>query len=178
MTEFRWFVIDVNPEPWAIGDLSVGRRNGKVFPMVGRNNQLHDYKEAIKEALGEHHELIEGKVQLKFYFWRNRPPYRTPQGRTARKHEADVTNMQKATEDALQGILFKNDKDTNDVHSVLVEQGPEVNGRVVIGIRPSTDVPDVMAELPQSVCELLDALDKPTGKSDLNWGAEENDRLF
>lgn len=164
--DWHWFVLDVNPEPWAIGDLSVGRRGGKAFPMVGRNQQLHMYKEAVREELGDPGLWFDGKVELRFYFWRRRDEYKTPQARTHRKHEADATNMQKATEDALQGVLFKNDKDVNDVRSVVVEQGADVYPRVVIAIRAGRAVPSIMAELPQHVCELLDSLD---GEIDNEW---------
>jgi Holliday junction resolvase RusA-like endonuclease len=165
--DWHWFVLDVNPEPWAIGDLSVGRRGGKVFPMVGRNNQLHSYKEAIKEELGDPGLFIEGPIELRFWFWRRRDDYKTPQARTHRKHEADVTNMQKATEDALQGVLFKNDKDVNDVHSVVVEQGPDVTPRVVVAIRAGTKFPRVMEGFPSHVASLLDEMDGNGGMSNL-----------
>lgn len=158
MTE-RWFVLDINPEPWAIGPVGYSRRGGKMSAYVGRNQQLDAYKNAIKETLGEGHDLIEGKVRVRFWFWRNRAEYTTPQARTHRKHEADVTNMQKATEDALQGVLFKNDKDVNDIHSVIVEQGPEVEGRIVIMVEASHDFPDVMAEFPAHISEVMDNLD-------------------
>lgn len=135
--EYQWYILDVNPEPWAIGDLSVGRRGGKYFPMVGRNQQLHNYKEAVREELRAYFpELLEGKIELKFYFWRRRDEYKTPQARGHRKHEADGTNLAKATEDALQGVLFKNDKDVSRMIWEIVDQGPDVTPRVVVGIRP------------------------------------------
>jgi Holliday junction resolvase RusA-like endonuclease len=132
---WHWFDLDVNPEPWAIGDLSVGRRNGKFFPMVGRNQQLHNYKEAIREELGSPDLWFDGQVELCIYFWRRRDEYKTPQSRTHRKHEADGTNLLKATEDALQGVFFKNDKDVQRAVWEIVKQGPDVEPRVVIGIR-------------------------------------------
>lgn len=159
MNGYRWFVLDINPEPWAIGDVGVSRRNGRVSAYVGRNNQLYSYQEAVREAIGIENGMLEGKIDLKFFFWRNRPDYKTPNDRAHRKHEADLTNLQKATEDALQGILFKNDKDVNHIESFMVEQGPEVRGRVVIAMKPSSDLPEVMALLPDSVCELLDSMD-------------------
>ena len=155
----RWFVLDVNPEPWAVGPVGYARRSGKMSAYVGRNAQLEAFKEAVREALGDGHEKIVGRVALQFFFWRNRADYKTPQARTHRKHEADVTNLQKSTEDALQGILFENDKDTNDIRSVLVEQGPDVPGRIVLSIEKSPDFPKVMEGFPQSVCELLDSMD-------------------
>ena len=166
---WHWFVLEVNPEPWAIGPLSTGRANGKVFPKVGRNMQLHSYKEAIKEELGKPDVFFQSKVELQFFFWRRRDSYSTPQAKAHRKHEADLTNLQKATEDALQGVLFKNDKDVNLIRSVMVEQGADVNGRVVIGIRRGSDTPNVMAEFPAEVGLLLDELDAEE-KDDNSWG--------
>lgn len=133
----HWIALDVNPEPWAIGPVGVARRGGKIQPYVGRNAQLAEYQAAVKEELGEQ-EMLEGKIVLRFFFWRNRADYVTPQARTHRKHEADLTNLQKATEDALQGVLFKNDKDVADIHSTMVAQGPEIRGRIILGIKPYT----------------------------------------
>lgn len=185
MSNFRWFVLDLNPEPWAIGPVGYARRGGKMSAYVGRNAQLDAYKEAVREELKDAlagsnaaDYFIEGKVELRFYFWRNRAEYKTPQARTHRKHEADGTNMSKATEDALQGILFKNDKDVNHCQWTVVEQGPNVKGRIVIGVRPSSDLPNVMAELPDHVCALLDELDgDPAGKweqLELNYDNDED----
>lgn len=159
MNPWHWFVLDVNPEPWAVGPVGTGRRNGKVYAYVGRNDQLHHFKEAVKEALGKPDVWFDGKVELQFYFWRRRDEYSTPQARTHRKHEADGTNMSKATEDALQGVLFKNDKDVNHAEWTIVEQGPDVTGRIAIGIRQGQETPSIMAQLPQHVCELLDEID-------------------
>jgi Holliday junction resolvase RusA-like endonuclease len=159
---WKWFVLDVNPEPWRIGPVSVGRRGGKVFGTVGRDQQLHYYKEAVRSELDAgDFEPIVGKVELMFFFWRRRDEYKTPQARTHRKHEADVTNLQKATEDALQGILFKNDKDTNDIRGVMVEQGADVTPRIAIAIRRGHEVPmDALRLIPDNVWSLLNELDK------------------
>jgi hypothetical protein len=94
--------------------------------------------------------MMEGTFVLYFYFWRRREEYQTPQARSHRKHEADVTNLQKATEDALQGVLFKNDKDVREVHSVLIAQGPDVEPGVVIGIDQYYEQP-----LPEAVLKLM-----------------------
>ena len=134
---FDWYVLPVNPEPWAIGDLSVGRKGKSVYPMVGRNHQLHNYKEAVKEALQEAYEpaWIEPPIDLLFFFYRRRDAYQTPQARGHRKHEADLTNLQKATEDALQGLLFKNDKDVRHIDSWMGDQSEVAEPCVVIGVR-------------------------------------------
>jgi Holliday junction resolvase RusA-like endonuclease len=116
---------------------------------VGQNQQLHAYQEAIREELGNQ-ELQKGQHVLHLYFWRRRADYTTPQARTHRKHEADVTNLQKATEDALQGVLFANDRDVREVHSYLMAQGPDVEPGIVIGLAPYYEQP-----LPQAVLELM-----------------------
>lgn len=154
----RWFFLELNPEPWAIGPVGYSRRGGKMSAYVGRNQQLAAFKEAVAEELGTGHEKVVGRVKLEFFFWRNRAEYTTPQARTHRKHEADVTNMQKALEDALQGVLFDNDKDTNDIHSRVVQQGPDVKPCIVLSIEPSPDEPDVHELLPQHILDKLDDL--------------------
>lgn len=139
--DYDWYILEVNPEPWAVGPIAYARRAGKMTAYMGQNAQLAAYKEAVQEALLEQNpEQINGEVSLRFYFWRTQADYETLQGRRARKHEADVTNLQKATEDALQGILFKNDKDVVDVRSVRVEQSPTAPGRVVVGVAPARDI--------------------------------------
>lgn len=138
---YTWYILEVNPEPWAVGPIGYARRNGKMSAYVGRNAQLDAYKEAVKEALEDSKpDKFERKISLRFYFWRRRDDYETHQGRRHRTHEADLTNLQKATEDALQGILFDNDKDVVDIHSVMIDQSPTSSGRVVVGIAQAQNI--------------------------------------
>lgn len=133
----HWYFLDVNPEPWAIGPVGYARRNGKMSAYVGRNQQLHHYKEAVKEAILKQDPVkFDGPFELTIWFWRSRDEYATPQARTHRKHEADTTNLYKATEDALQGILYDNDKDNRHVEGWMMEQNAEVHGCIVLRIRP------------------------------------------
>lgn len=137
--ERREYLLNINPEPWAIGPVGYARRNGKMSAYVGRNQQLDAFKEAVKEQVEEMMKLgmekkMTGKLSVTFFFWREQAAYKTPQARMHRKHEADATNMQKATEDALQGLLYDNDKDNSHVQSYIVDQGPDVTGRIVIVI--------------------------------------------
>lgn len=159
-----WFVIPVNPEPWAIGSPSVGKKGGKFYPRISPNPQLVSFQEAVREALADAEPLPEGKYGLTFYFWRRLDSYETQSGRRHRKHWADATNMQKATEDALQGVLFGNDRDVMDVHSKIVHQGPEVDGLIIVNAWNWT-LPDV-SEIPQSV--IVDATFAPEGKGVTN----------
>lgn len=152
--EWAWYVLELNPEPWAVGPVGMGRRNNKPYAYVGRNQQLHAFQEAVKEELVS--VMIEGPIELQFFFWRNRADYTTPQARTARKHEADGTNMAKALEDALQGVFYKNDKDVVSMHWEVVDQGPEVVGKIVIAIRPYQPRPIIF---PQEVQVLLEEIE-------------------
>lgn len=158
--KMKWFLLEVNPEPWAIGDVSVGRKSGKLFPIVGRNAQLYNYQEAVKELLGDTPMLPPGKYKLEFYFWRQQAAYTSDKNRRVRKHEADATNLQKGLEDALQGILIANDRDVIDIHSTLVEQGPDVKPMVILGVQYiASDMSDAIFELPSAVYELLESMD-------------------
>lgn len=121
-----WFKIDVNPEPWAIGPVGTGRRGGKIWAYVGQNQQLKAYQEAVREEVGEQ-TLLEGDIYLLFLFWRQ---VRSEDN----KNYADTTNLQKSTEDALQGCLYKNDRASRRVTSILMAQGPDVEGRIIVGI--------------------------------------------
>jgi Holliday junction resolvase RusA-like endonuclease len=177
MAEFKWFVLDVNPEPWAVGPVTTGRRGGKIFGTIGRNAQLHAYQEGVRSALGSGHEMITGPVEIKFYFWRSRADYKTHQARTVRKNEADVTNMQKATEDALQGILFKNDKDTNCITSKIIEQGPDVTGKIVIGVRAGAFGSMLLHDLPDEVMEQIAELNtfSPSAQFNESWSPDDDE---
>lgn len=155
-----WFVLPINPEPWAVGEAYVMRAGGKMRAAIGPNQQLRAYQEAIKETLlVDYYVLFDHqngedlfpkgtKLKLTCYFWRQRAEYLTPQARTHRKHEIDATNAFKAIEDAFQGLLYKNDKDNLHTQSIMVTQDPNVTqGKVVAhleeyhGFNPR-DIPD------------------------------------
>lgn len=168
MTE-HWYFLDVNPEPWAIGPVGYARRGGKMSAYVGRNDQLHHYKEAIKEAIrSQQPVMFEGPFELTIWFWRSRDEYTTPQARTHRKHEADATNLYKATEDALQGILYANDKDNHHTEGFLVEQGPEVHGKVVLRIR-TLGLVGLPADTPVRILDWIRNADTSDQPSDMEW---------
>ena len=135
---------------------------------VGRNQQLDAYKEAVREALGPQTK-IEGKVALQLFFWRNRAEYTTPQARAHRKHEADLTNLQKATEDALQGVLFDNDRDVSVCESYLVEQGPDIAGRIVISVLEAPGPSDTERLIPSDILNTMAQILAPAPVDDNAW---------
>jgi hypothetical protein len=150
----QWYVLDVNPQPWAVGPLSVGRgRGGKYFPQMGQNQQLATYQDALRATLAHRYpnlaEFESGalslfgkrEVELGLYFFQKqeqaeKPDARTSTGtRTVTSSLADLTNMVKAAEDAVAGILFDNDIQVRAHRNVTVEHGIAVpEGIVVISI--------------------------------------------
>lgn len=158
-----WLVLELNPEPWRVGPVGIHRKGGRVGGHVGRDQQLDAYKNAVAEQvmlkLGwkEGDPLVfDSKVKLTIYFWRVRSSYSTPQARTHRKHEADGTNLFKATEDALQGILYKNDKDNSRGNWEIVEQGENTVPRIIIHAEPYIGLDP--NEIPDSVWSSIDDL--------------------
>lgn len=150
----RWYSLSVNPEPWEIGPVSVVRRGAKLMPSVAPSQQLVYYKHAVHDILENRYPNdwsceLPPHYSLDFFFWRD----------TTKGNYADATNLQKATEDALQGILIGNDRDVIRVCSTVVEQGPDVSAAVIFriewGIERNRDnyadkIPaSIMAELNQ-----------------------------
>lgn len=138
--ESHWYCSFINPTPWT--SPSLGRAGKK--PVLYKSAELRTYQAALVDDLVEHYpELNEGimpfpadtPLSLKFYFWRRLDRYGSV-GRKQTRNRADATNMQKATEDALQGVLFTNDRHVTRATSVVVEQGPDVEGCVLIHLCP------------------------------------------
>lgn len=161
-----WYYIPINPDPWAIGPLQIGKRNGKMFPQVGRNQQLAAFKEAVKEELlSQGAELLpSGLYEVEFYFWR-----RLDSGAGTRKHVADATNLQKATEDALQNVLIDNDRNVARVRSTIVEQSEELSVEPCIAIRVMLYEGFDPAEIPQEIWDKIDNTEGPI-LFDNTWG--------
>lgn len=127
----------LNPVPWTSPDAEIGRRNGKIFAHLVKDGNLVMYQEAVKETLRDELELVfptSERVALVFYFWRQL--YVHNKGRSK---EADATNLQKALEDALQGVLYKNDRQVVDVRSIVVSQSITTDPRIVIMVMPPTE---------------------------------------
>jgi len=170
----RWFALSVNPEPWTVGPLNVGRKNGGLYPYMGAAQQLVAFQEAIREEFGEGHQKISGDVIVRFYFWRRQSTYETTAGRKHRKHQTDATNMQKALEDALQGILYENDRDVQDIRSVVMMQGPEVEPMIVISVEqgPTLEI------LPREVYAMMERLENPVIEVDADQPYRESGEVF
>lgn len=111
------YAFAVNPEPWAIGPISHNK--------PGPEPTLKAYQEAIRsELLAQEAGMKLGLYSVRLRFSRQLAKYvKLSNGGTAHRNQADATNMQKATEDALQGIVIGNDRDVARVESRIA--GPQ-----------------------------------------------------
>lgn len=123
-------VPDINPEPWTAPEVSIGRRGGKLAPQVFKREQLRQYQEALHDYIASEYSPtpVTVDLSLQFWFWRELD--------TAQSKQADATNLQKATEDALHGLLFENDRQVQDVRSIIVHQGVGVSPTIIIRWTP------------------------------------------
>lgn len=138
----QWYVLQLQAVPWRVGPVTVGRgKNKGLYGKVGRDQELHNFQEAVRDELLRQDPLmiIDGKVRLTILFWRKIEQYKTAKSRAVRNQEADATNLLKATEDALQGILFGNDKDNVDVRSIIVEQNEDAEAKIVLRVEQVND---------------------------------------
>jgi hypothetical protein len=133
----EYLVPGINPEPWAIGPITsrkmIGGKRG--VPFVGPNETLTTYQQALVaelQALPNPVALINGTSELELFFWRRLDRYEFDSGKKHQRHIADTTNLIKGTEDALQGLLFPNDRQNVVVHGHIVEQGPDTNPGLII----------------------------------------------
>ena len=138
----RIVIRGINPEPWAIGTVNCwGKGKGTISP----NIKVLNYQKALQEELSlrnlEPSEPLWAQ-DLHILYFRS----------TERGQPADVTNLNKATEDALQGILFANDRINRKVTGEIIEQHPHVEHvGLIIEIKDYDFDPDVhdalMAEM-------------------------------
>lgn len=133
------YAFEVNPQPWAVGTFSAVRnkQTGKLVTRPSPDMTLVTYQNSIRELLETQGAVMrEGKYALRFTFSRQLEKYIKNTGKgTATRNHADGTNMMKATEDALQGVIIGNDRDV--IAGTWHTAGPQM---------PSTD-PWVLVEL-------------------------------
>jgi hypothetical protein len=136
MTGLVAYAFPFNPQPWALGDINISRQNGKLRATPVPEKTLVAYQNALREGLrNAGAEMHEGPYSIRFTFSRDLEQFLTPTGRTSQRNPADATNMQKATEDALQKILIHNDVDVIHIESDRCAQGVNVDPFVVIELK-------------------------------------------
>lgn len=136
----------INPEPWEAPGMAVGRgKGGKPYPMAVKSGRLEAYQAAIRESIQAAYPDLptappDMRLKVTFAFWRQLDSYTKDTGRTASRNVADVTNMQKALEDALQGVLYVNDRNNKNVKSLIIEEGPDVEPCIIIAVHEDDDM--------------------------------------
>lgn len=127
------YALPLNPEPWAIGPaFPIRSGKGGLTAKVGPNKTLQAYQNAVRDELMlQNCEVVPGEYSLRFTFSRQLASYQGVDG-TSTRNGADATNMQKATEDALQGVLIGNDRDVVRVQSYRADQGSHVTNPFVV----------------------------------------------
>lgn len=122
---------EVNPQPWAIGPISIGwGKEGKRIPKVAPEATLQAYQKSIQEQLVVDGCTMKlGNYSLRFWFSRQLEEYvKSSTGGTGHRNHADGTNMMKGTEDALQGVLIGDDRDV--IRGEWIMAGPQTSETV------------------------------------------------
>lgn len=122
-------VTDINPIPWQAPEASMGRNksSGKNYIKFHAAPNLRAYQDALRESVELAYPDLEPfkektPLHVFFFYWRRLDQYRTQSGRQHTSHRADTSNLNKATEDAFQGLLYKNDVDNVTVMGRMMEQ--------------------------------------------------------
>lgn len=124
----QMFVLPVNPEPWKVGPAFKGK--------VSRDPSLYAYQQAVQEGLKiQNPRMVDGPVTLELFFWHSRVRYQGAK-KVVVKNRVDLTNVQKSTEDALQGVVLKNDREVRAIRSYMMEDSEQTEGTVVVIVRP------------------------------------------
>lgn len=135
-----WFLIEgINPEPWEPPESAIGRRAGKPYIQHYSPEKYKNFTEAVRSAFSQEYPdfvPIDGEVlDVRFFLWREQSVFETPTGRKSQANIADATNMQKAIEDALQGLLYVNDRDNHRVSCEIMSQDKETEPAILVQIQ-------------------------------------------
>ena len=129
----------INPEPWAIGKAFAMR--GLARAGIAPNRKLVAFQQAAREALLAEYDPPLLTCPIKMHFFFSRAVEKTSYGdKSAHAMHADATNLQKALEDAFQGILYKNDNQVIDIHSSIVDQSTTAEPGIAIVVSDSVDL--------------------------------------
>jgi Holliday junction resolvase RusA-like endonuclease len=138
-----YLIEGINAVPWQAPKLGIGRKAGRQYPMSYPVDEMIVYKEAIKEYLylkyPQNGPLIAREnLLVSFWYWRSL------NFGGQRRNRCDVTNLNKCLEDALQGVLFNNDRDNRIVLGVMMRQDRDIEPHIVIQVEPIDVVPPVL----------------------------------
>lgn len=170
----RWFTLALTAQPWAIGPVGVGYRGKKPYAYIGPNQQLQAYQEALREEL-DGAGILTGEVEITLYIWRAIESARNFGGRDRKAKTSDATNIQKATEDALQGVLIENDRNVRRVTTEIVEQKEGIQSCILVRVRPYE--PLKTTEIPNDVWNSVDKARGIPLADELPWSSPDADPI-
>lgn len=135
-----YLIEGVNPVPWQAPKLGMGRKGGRQYPMSYPVDEMIVYKAAIKEYIEQKYAMegppvVRENMLVCFWYWRSL------NFGGQRRNRCDVTNLNKCLEDALQDVLFGNDRDNRIVLGVMMRQEPSIEPHIVIQVEPIDAVP-------------------------------------
>ena len=162
VSDYQRFIVDINPIPWRVPPFSVGRgKNRGAYVVAGRDAELHAYEEAVRDEItraGAY--MMPPPYMLQFWFCRNLGD---------NQNAADVTNMQKSTEDALQGTVIDNDTNVIDVFSHRLLQAETAPGFVIIEVWGEYAPPPPFGWVLEALEERLELGSAAVNPSDNEW---------
>ena len=129
METTTYWIWDVQPQPWEAPPFQGFKtKGGRCSCRPGRSDQLHFFKEDLAREFRNAYPDVtpaDQPVALVFRFWRNMG---------AGEERADWTNLTKAAEDALQGVLYVNDRQVVDGRGIIMEQSSMAPNLIAVTI--------------------------------------------
>lgn len=174
-------VTGINPEPWTAPDISIAHgKGGRPYPQVSKNARLRAFQEALKESIQQAYPDLkpyepDTRLRVSFIFWRQIDSYTKESGRTASRNVADATNMTKAAEDALQGVLYHNDRHNKWTTGVIADEGPDVQPMILVTIEPLN--PADKFRNYEAIVHALTDVDRPAIPGNVVYLSDETEEL-
>ena len=127
-----YWIYDVCPQPWEVIAQSYKAGGRYCKARLRSPDQFVEFKDDLAASFDSMYpDVIPEKkgtlLSVSFAFWRN-----TTDGAEL----ADSTNMQKATEDVMQGRLYDNDRENRFVSSEIIEQSKDCRNLIRIEVSP------------------------------------------
>jgi Holliday junction resolvase RusA-like endonuclease len=136
----HYVVHDINPCPWMAPKLGVARSRGGVYPVAYPTDEMKVYKAAVQDYFAEQYPtvpvFVDAPLYITIWYWRSL------NFGGQRRNRCDVTNLNKCLEDALQGVLYANDRHNRIVAGVMVEQAPHIAPKMIIRVQDGSEIPE------------------------------------
>jgi len=127
MNDVYW-IHDITPQPWEVQAQSYKAGGRWCKARLISPDQLREYRDELSRTFVQQYPLTlpaRGLLKVEFKFWRN-----TADGAEL----ADATNLLKATEDALEGILYDNDRNNRLVSSEIIQQDDQAPNAIMVTV--------------------------------------------